>query len=141
MATAYNPRMKSNLLLLLATVLIAQSAWATEPKGVQVLKHSWKPGDFAWDSLGKAQFDWNAVVKNDATESRKICVNYELLGADEVVLASSSRCQVVPPGGEGEIFGTVYVDAKVLADAKNSRATATESHMLYFPATPKPAAQ
>jgi hypothetical protein len=132
--------MKSKLLLLMLTVLIAQSAWATEPKGVQVLKHSWKAGDLTWESLGKAQFEWNAIVKNEAAESRKICVNYELLGQDDAVLSSSSRCQVVPAGGEGEIFGAVFVDAKVLADAKNSRATATESHILYYPATPKPAA-
>lgn len=133
--------MKVGFSLLLAAIVIAQSVWASGPAGVQVLKHSWKAGDVTWEGLGKAQFDWNALVKNEAAESRKICVNYDLLAADKAVLVSNSRCQVVPPGGEGEIFGNVYVDAKVLADTKDSRATATESHLLYYPATPKPAAQ
>lgn len=130
--------MKSFLLSVFTFVLAGSMSLVAAAKiDVQILRHSWKPTEQNWELIGKSQFEWSAVVKNESSDPRKICVTYELLGPEDQVVASSNRCQVVSAGQEGEITGTAYVDSRVLADAKNSRATPAESHMLHS-FVPKP---
>lgn len=142
-------RLPITLTALSLTALTLASACASRPQptettgvsdkefGVQLIGHRWAPGKLAWDSLGRAEFLWSATVKNEASQPRKICVNYELLSVDEAVVASSIRCQVLPPTTEAEITGGAYVESAVLTVAKNSRATPTESHLIHS-FVPKP---
>ena len=117
---------------------VAAETPALEPLAdVEVLKHSWEAGPVASDILGKGQFVWEAEVKNNATQPRKICVQYRLLDAQKQLLATSQRCEVVSAGGQARIVGNAFLDLQMLQQAKNSNAIAVESHQLYSPGVPQ----
>lgn len=103
--------------------------------GAEVLSYRWNPG-LTFDRLKRAQYLWTARVHNATPQPRKICVTFELLSETDAVLASNAHCEVVRPHADGDVTNNAYLPAKVLAQAKAARATATESHRLYYPAPP-----
>lgn len=95
-----------------------------------ILTHRWRFAE-RQVQFGTTRLIWNAAVKNNATEARKICVNYEILDDADNIIVHGSRCQVVLPGAEGEIEGDAYAPAKLLKNAKTSRVIPAESHRMY----------
>ena len=118
--------------------LDASSAFMVAKKlNAEVVDQSWHPATFSWPRFDRGMFFWTTTVKNDAPQSRDICVVFNLLDTNHRVLLGERGCRVVAPGREGHITSNAYVDLDLLKQAKSGQARPFESHTIYYP---KPAA-
>jgi len=99
----------------------------------EVIDQSWRPATFRWPRLDRGMFFWTTTVKNDASQSRDICVVFHLFNANHRVLLGERGCRVVAPGQEGHISSSAYVDLDLLKQAKSGQASPFESHTIYYP--------
>lgn len=95
-----------------------------------VTSHRWRYAE-RQDQFGSARLVWNASVRNSSSESRKICVNYDLQDEVGSVVVRSSGCRVVEANSEAEIEQDAYVSTRVLKNVRSARAIPAESHRLH----------
>jgi len=99
----------------------------------EVIDQSWHPATFSWPRWDRGMFFWSTTVKNDAPQSREICVVFHLYNANHRQLLGERGCRVVAPGKEGHILSSAFVDLDLLKQAKSGQALPFESHTIYNP--------
>ncbi|HTN44564.1 MAG TPA: hypothetical protein VMN77_12285 [Nitrospiria bacterium] len=106
---------------------------AAEKLDADLVDQSWHPATIKWPQLNRGLFDWTATVKNDAPQSRDICVVFHLFNASHQALRGVRGCRVVAPGHEGHIALNAYIDLDRLKQARSGHVDPYESHTIYFP--------
>ncbi|HET6465821.1 MAG TPA: hypothetical protein VFH55_09460 [Nitrospiria bacterium] len=99
----------------------------------EVIDQSWHPATFSWPKFDRGMFFWTTTVKNNAPQSRDICVVFHLFNAKHRPLLGERGCRVVAPGKEGHISSSAFVDLDLLKHAKSGQALPYESHTIYYP--------
>jgi hypothetical protein len=98
----------------------------------EVIDQSWDPATVRWPELNRGMFNWSATIKNNAPQSRDICVVFHLFNANHRALRGVKGCRVVAPGQEGHITSNAYVDLNLLKQAQTGQAGLYESHTIYY---------
>jgi hypothetical protein len=99
----------------------------------EVVDESWHPSNIRWPQFNRGLFNWTATVKNDAPQSREICVVFHLIDAHHKDLRGVRGCRVVASGQEGHIALNAYVDLDRLKQARTVQIDPYESHTIYYP--------
>jgi hypothetical protein len=99
----------------------------------EVVDESWHPATYSWPRFDRGMFFWTATIKNDAPQSRDICVVFHLFNANHRPLLGERGCRVVGAGKEGHISSSAFVDLDLLKQAKSGQARPFESHTIYYP--------
>jgi hypothetical protein len=109
----------------------AQETAARPNLNVEVVDHSWQKGA-VWENFNRAEFTWSATVKNNNSDARHICINYEFLDENGLPVIRNSQWVVVAGGGqEGQFTGTLFVKLPVVEDVKTTRVIPLEAHPLH----------
>jgi len=99
----------------------------------EVVDESWHPATFSWPRFDRGLFYWTATLKNDAPQSRDICVVFRLYGAKHQMLLGVRDCRVVASRQEGHISSSAFVNLDLLKQATSGQARPYESHKIYYP--------
>jgi hypothetical protein len=99
----------------------------------EVIDQSWHPATFSWPRFDRGMFFWTTTIKNEAPQSRDICVVFHLFNAKHRPLLGERGCRVVGAGKEGHISSSAFVDLDLLKQAKSGQARPFESHTIYYP--------
>lgn len=99
----------------------------------ELVHQSWHPAAIKWPQFDRGLFNWTATIKNDAAQSRDICVVFHLFNASHRALRGVRGCRVVAPGREGHIALNAYVDLDLLKQARTAHVDPYESHTIYYP--------
>jgi len=99
----------------------------------ELVDQSWHPATIKWPQFNRGMFNWTATVKNDAPQSRDICVVFHLFNASHRALRGVRGCRVVAPGQEGHIALNAYVGLDLLKQAQTGHVDPYESHTIYYP--------
>lgn len=104
---------------------------------VDVLEYSWKKG-FTWENFNKTEAIWSAKVKNNNPEPRHICIDYEFLDEDNLLIFHNGKCEVVLGKSEGIISSSIMVQSRLIDDIKKTTVLPLEAHKLhsFVPAPP-----
>jgi hypothetical protein len=99
----------------------------------EIVDESWHPATISWPRFDRGMFYWTTTVKNDAPESRDICVVFDLLNTRHRVLLQERGCRVVASGKEGRFSSNAFVNLDLLKRAASAQAYPFESHNIYYP--------
>jgi hypothetical protein len=99
----------------------------------EIVDESWHDAAISWPRLDRGMFYWTTTIKNDAPESRDICVVFDLLSSRHRVLLEERGCRVVASGKEGHFSSNAFVNLDLLKRAASGQAHPFESHNIYYP--------
>jgi len=99
----------------------------------EIVDESWHPAPIRWPRFDRGIFYWTATIKNDAPESRDICVAIDLLNTRHRVLLEERGCRVVASGKEGHFASNAFVNLDLLKRATSAQVHPFESHNIYYP--------
>lgn len=116
-----------------AAIGASETLLVSQKLDTEVVDESWNPSIYRWPQFNRALFNWTTTVKNDAPQSRDICVVFHLMDANHKPLRGVRGCRVVAPGHEGHIALNAYVDLDRLKEAKHGQVKPYESHTIYIP--------
>ncbi|HUK55321.1 MAG TPA: hypothetical protein VLY20_01530 [Nitrospiria bacterium] len=97
---------------------------------VDVLDYSWKKG-YTWENFNRTECTWSAKVKNNNPEARHICLDYEFLDEDNLLVFHNGKCEVIQGKSEGIITSSIMVQSRLVDDVKKSTVIPLEAHPLH----------
>jgi len=115
------------------TVAVSGVVPVVEKLDTEVVEQSWHSETPRWPQFNRGLIDWTATIKNDAPQSRDICVVFHLFNANHRALRGVRGCRVVAPGQEGRITSSAYIDLDRLNRAQTGHVDPYESHTIYYP--------